>query len=285
MSAAPILQLEDVAVTYSQIIPALRGVSLTVPSGAIVALLGGNGAGKTSTLKAISGLIRAERGELTSGRIVYRGTAITDADPWTLAERGLVQVLEGRRCFAHLSVEENLLLGAFVRRPARSELAAELERIYGIFPRLKERRGALAGYTSGGEQQMVAIGRALMARPALVLLDEPSMGLAPQVVEEIFETIATLNRDDGVSFLLAEQNAAIALRYAQFGYVLESGRVGKHGKAHVLLELDTLRDAYLGNGASGARGKQASRSNHDRSSVCRSPAIVTDFAMALTQRG
>jgi branched-chain amino acid transport system ATP-binding protein len=217
--------------------------------------LGGNGAGKTSTLKAISGLIRAERGELTSGRIAYRDDSITDADPWTLAERGLVQVLEGRRCFAHLSVEENLRLGAFARRPTRGELAADLERIYGIFPRLKERRGALAGYTSGGEQQMVAIGRALMARPALVLLDEPSMGLAPQVVEEIFETVGQLNRDDGVSFLLAEQNAAIALRYAQFGYVLESGRVVKHGEAPVLLELDTLRDAYLGSNEPGAISK------------------------------
>ncbi|CAE6701796.1 ABC transporter ATP-binding protein [Paraburkholderia nemoris] len=254
MSAAPILQVDDIAVTYSQLIPALRGVSLTVPSGAIVALLGGNGAGKTTTLKAISNLIRAERGELTSGRIAYRGDAITDVDPWTLAERGLVQVLEGRRCFAHLSVEENLRLGAFVRRPARADLEADLERIYGTFPRLKERRKALAGYTSGGEQQMVAIGRALMARPSLVLLDEPSMGLAPQVVEEIFETVAALNRDDGVSFLLAEQNAAIALQYAQSGYVLEGGRVVAHGKAEALLELDTLRDAYLGRGQSATSG-------------------------------
>ncbi|MGF6597667.1 branched-chain amino acid transport system ATP-binding protein [Paraburkholderia sp. GAS448] len=254
MSAAPILQVDEIAVTYSQLIPALRGVSLTVPSGAIVALLGGNGAGKTTTLKTISSLIRAERGELTSGRIAYRGDPITDADPWTLAERGLVQVFEGRRCFAHLSVEENLRLGAFVRRPRRADLEADLEHIYGIFPRLKERRKTLAGYTSGGEQQMVAIGRALMARPALVLLDEPSMGLAPQVVEEIFETVATLNRDDGVSFLLAEQNAAIALRYAQFGYVLESGRVVTQGKAQTLLGLDTLRDAYLGSGNPGAGG-------------------------------
>ncbi|MFL9956121.1 ABC transporter ATP-binding protein [Paraburkholderia nemoris] len=254
MSAAPILQVDDIAVTYSQLIPALRGVSLTVPSGAIVALLGGNGAGKTTTLKAISNLIRAERGELTSGRIAYRGDAITDVDPWTLAERGLVQVLEGRRCFAHLSVEQNLRLGAFVRRPARADLEADLERIYGTFPRLKERRKALAGYTSGGEQQMVAIGRALMARPSLVLLDEPSMGLAPQVVEEIFETVAALNRDDGVSFLLAEQNAAIALQYAQSGYVLEGGRVVAHGKAEALLELDTLRDAYLGRGQSATSG-------------------------------
>ena len=246
MSAAPILQVDEIAVTYSQLIPALRGVSLTVPSGAIVALLGGNGAGKTTTLKTISSLIRAERGELTSGRIAYRGDPITDADPWTLAERGLVQVLEGRRCFAHLSVEENLRLGAFVRRPRRADLEAELERIYGIFPRLKERRKTLAGYTSGGEQQMVAIGRALMARPSLVLLDEPSMGLAPQVVEEIFETVAALNRDDGVSFLLAEQNAAIALRYAQSGYVLEGGRVVAQGSAEELSRLDVLRDAYLG---------------------------------------
>lgn len=254
MSVAPILQVEDIAVTYSQLIPALRGVSLTVPSGAIVALLGGNGAGKTTTLKAISSLIRAERGELTSGRIAYRGDAITDVDPWTLAERGLVQVLEGRRCFAHLSVEENLRLGAFVRRPARADLEADLERIYGTFPRLKERRKALAGYTSGGEQQMVAIGRALMARPSLVLLDEPSMGLAPQVVEEIFETVAALNCDDGVSFLLAEQNAAIALQYAQSGYVLEGSRVVAHGKADTLLELDVLRDAYLGRGTAATSG-------------------------------
>ncbi|AXL48648.1 ABC transporter ATP-binding protein [Paraburkholderia caffeinilytica] len=254
MSVAPILQVEDIAVTYSQLIPALRGVSLMVPSGAIVALLGGNGAGKTTTLKAISSLIRAERGELTSGRIAYRGDTITDVDPWTLAERGLVQVLEGRRCFAHLSVEENLRLGAFVRRPARADLQADLERIYATFPRLRERRQALAGYTSGGEQQMVAIGRALMARPSLVLLDEPSMGLAPQVVEEIFETVATLNRDDGVSFLLAEQNAAIALRYAQSGYVLEGGRVVAHGNADALLELDVLRDAYLGHAKTATNG-------------------------------
>ncbi|PRX97580.1 ABC transporter ATP-binding protein [Paraburkholderia sp. BL25I1N1] len=255
MSAAPILQVEDIAVTYSQLIPALRGVSLTVPSGSIVALLGGNGAGKTTTLKAVSNLIRAERGELTAGRIVYRGDATTDVEPWTLAERGLVQVLEGRRCFARLSVEDNLRLGAFVRRPDRADLEADLERIYRIFPRLKERRKTLAGYASGGEQQMVAIGRALMARPSLVLLDEPSMGLAPQVVEEIFETVAALNRDDGVSFLLAEQNAAITLRYAQFGYVLEGGRVVGKGNAQTLLQLDTLRDAYLGSGKAGIDGR------------------------------
>ncbi len=246
MSADVILQVEDIAVTYSQIIPALRGVSLAVPAGAIVALLGGNGAGKTTTLKTISSLIRAERGELTAGSITYRGQGITEADPWSLAEHGLVQVLEGRRCFVHLSVEDNLRIGAFLRQPSARDLAADLERIYGIFPRLRDRRKTLAGYTSGGEQQMVAIGRALMARPSLVLLDEPSMGLAPQIVEEIFEIIAALNRDGGVSFLLAEQNASVALRHAQFGYVLEGGRVVAHGTSWELQQLDTLRDAYLG---------------------------------------
>lgn len=246
MSTGPVLQVDDIAVTYNELIPALRGVSLTVPAGAIVALLGANGAGKSTTLKAISCLLPAERGDLTSGRIAYRGDAITGAAPWTLAERGLTHVLEGRRCFPHLSVEDNLRLGAFVRRPTDADLAADLERIYGIFPRLKVRRATAAGYTSGGEQQMIAIGRALMARPALVLLDEPSMGLAPQVVEDIFEIVAGLNRDYGVSFLLAEQNAAIALRYAQTGYVLEHGRVVAHGSAQALLERDVLRDAYLG---------------------------------------
>ncbi|HEV3425420.1 MAG TPA: ABC transporter ATP-binding protein [Paraburkholderia sp.] len=259
MTAAPILQIEEIAVKYSQIIPALRGVSLTVPSGEIVALLGGNGSGKTTTLKAVSSLLRAERGELTGGRIAYRGAVVTNADPWTLAERGLVQVLEGRRCFVHLSVEDNLRIGAFVRRPRSHEIDADLERIYAIFPRLKERRKTLAGYTSGGEQQMVAIGRALMARPALVLLDEPSMGLAPQVVEEIFETVAVLNRDEGVSFLLAEQNAATALRYAQHSYVLESGRVVAHGTAAQLQGLDALHDAYLGAAHSRARKRTVSR--------------------------
>ncbi|WP_028221965.1 ABC transporter ATP-binding protein [Paraburkholderia oxyphila] len=246
MSRPPILQVDDIAVTYSQIIPALRGVSLMVPEGEIVALLGGNGAGKTTTLKAISSLVHAERGELTAGRVVYRGVEVTRSEPWTLVEQGLVQVLEGRRCFAHLSVEDNLRLGAFVLRPTRAEINAALERVYAFFPRLKERRRTLAGYTSGGEQQMVAIGRALMARPALMLLDEPSMGLAPQVVEEIFEIVARLNREEGVSVLLAEQNATVALRYAQRGYVLEGGRVVSHGAATGLARLDALNDAYLG---------------------------------------
>ncbi|HDR8982289.1 TPA: ABC transporter ATP-binding protein [Burkholderia vietnamiensis] len=242
----PILQADEISVTYGGIIPALRGVSVTVPERAIVALLGGNGAGKTTMLKALSSLVRAERGELTGGRVVYRGEDVTRLEPWTLVERGLVQVLEGRRCFGHLSIEENLRIGSFARRPKRAEIDADLERIYTIFPRLKQKRGALAGYASGGEQQMVAIGRALMAHPSLVLLDEPSMGLAPHVVEDIFEIVAALNRDEGVSFLLAEQNASIALRFASCGYVLESGRVVAHGTSAQLRELDALRDAYLG---------------------------------------
>lgn len=246
MTQPPILQVDEIALTYGEIVPALRGVSLSVPEGEIVALLGGNGAGKTSTLKAISSLAHAERGELTAGRILYRGEDVTGSEPWTLVERGLAQVLEGRGCFAHLTVEDNLRLGAFVRRPTRATIDAELERIYAIFPRLKVRRRLLAGYTSGGEQQMVAIGRALMARPALVLLDEPSMGLAPQVTEEIFDIVARLNRDEGVSFLLAEQNAMVALRYAKHGYVLEGGRVVAQGDASKLADMDVLRDAYLG---------------------------------------
>jgi branched-chain amino acid transport system ATP-binding protein len=255
MTASTVLDVDGIAVIYGGLLPALRGVSLSVPEGAIVALLGGNGAGKTTTLKAISALIGAERGELTAGRILYRGKDVTRAHPWTLAEAGLVQVLEGRRCFAHLSVEENLRIGAYVRRPSGREVEAGLERVYGIFPRLKERRKSLAGLTSGGEQQMVAIGRALMARPSMILLDEPSMGLAPQIVEEIFEIVAALNREEGVSFLLAEQNAATALRYATYGYVLEGGRVVAQGTAEKLNQLEVLQDAYLGaaNGASGRR--------------------------------
>jgi branched-chain amino acid transport system ATP-binding protein len=246
MVSNPILRVDEIAVTYSQIIPALRGVSLAVPDGAIVALLGGNGAGKTTTLKAISSLVRAERGELTGGRIAFRGEDTTRVEPWTLVEQGLVQVLEGRRCFAHLSVEENLRIGSFARRPRRAEIEADLERIYAIFPRLKLKRQAPAGLASGGEQQMVAIGRALMARPSLVLLDEPSMGLAPLVVEEIFEIVAALNREESVSFLLAEQNATMALRYAHYGYVLEGGRVVAQGVASELAQRNVLTDAYLG---------------------------------------
>jgi branched-chain amino acid transport system ATP-binding protein len=252
MSIAPILEVDAIHAAYGGLVPALNGVSLKVPAGAIVALLGGNGAGKTTTLKAVSNLLRVERGELTAGRIAYRGASIAGAAPWTLAARGLVQVLEGRRCFAHLSVDDNLRLGAFVRRPGRRALEAELDRVYAIFPRLKERRRALAGHTSGGEQQMVALGRALIACPELILLDEPSIGLAPAVVDEIFEVVAALNRDEGLSVLLAEQNATVALRHAGYGYVLESGRVVAEGTAEQLSRVDVLRDAYLG----GARGAE-----------------------------
>ncbi|RKP59390.1 ABC transporter ATP-binding protein [Pararobbsia silviterrae] len=227
-------------------ITALRGVSLSVPERGIVALLGGNGAGKTTTLKAISGLLRAEQGTCSATRILYQDNPIDTADPWTLVSRGLVQVLEGRRCFVHLSVEDNLRLGAFPTGARRADVERDLERIYTIFPRLRDKRKALTGYASGGEQQMVAIGRALMARPTLVLLDEPSMGLAPKVVEEIFDIIAELNETTGTSFLLAEQNAAIALRYAKYGYALENGRVVAQGSVDELSELDVLHRAYLG---------------------------------------
>lgn len=242
----PILQLEHIEVIYGRVILAVRGVSLKVPAGSVVALLGANGAGKSTTLKAVSSLVRAERGEVVQGRIVFDGADITDTNPARLAAAGLVQVLEGRHCFGHLTVEENLKTGAFVRKPKRADLAQSLEQIYHYFPRLKTRRSSLAGYTSGGEQQMVAIGRALMAQPRLILLDEPSMGLAPQIVEEIFEIVRTLNQQAGVSFLLAEQNAAVALRYADYGYVIENGVVATEGPAR---ELDARGDVaafYLG---------------------------------------
>jgi branched-chain amino acid transport system ATP-binding protein len=246
MSSTPILQIDGIEVVYEQAILALRSVSLAVQSGQIVALLGANGAGKSTTLKAISHLIRAERGEMTRGRIFYDGQDIAAREPDALVAGGLVQVLEGRHCFSHLSVEDNLLIGGFVRNASRQTMKAELERIYSYFPRLKVRRKSLAGYTSGGEQQMVAIGRALMAQPRLVLLDEPSMGLAPQVVEEIFDIIARLNREAGVSFLIAEQNLNVALRYAQHGYVLESGTVVSEGTAQELAQREDIHDFYLG---------------------------------------
>lgn len=246
MSQPATLRVEHIEVVYEQAILAVRDVSLEVAEGQVVALLGANGAGKSSTLKAISGLLRAERGEIVQGRIFYRGTDISQAAPHSLAGEGLVQVLEGRHCFAHLSVEENLLTGAFAGKASRARLKAELERIYAWFPRLKERRRSLAGYTSGGEQQMVAIGRALMARPRLVLLDEPSMGLAPQIVEEIFEIVGELNRRDGVGFLVAEQNIHVALRHAHHAYVLENGRVVGEGAAEELAAREDIQDFYLG---------------------------------------
>ena len=247
-SPPPLLEIDDVHVAYDEIILALRGVSLVVPEGAIVALLGANGAGKTTTLKAISNLLRAERGEVTKGAIHFEGERVDRMNPSDLVKRGVVQVMEGRHCFAHLTVEENLLTGAYTRSASRAELRADLEQVYEFFPRLKQRRGSMAGYTSGGEQQMTAIGRALMARPRMILLDEPSMGLAPQIVEEIFEIVKNLNASRKVSFLLAEQNTMVALRFADFGYILENGRVVLEGTAKSLSENEDVKEFYLGTG-------------------------------------
>ncbi|KPG99995.1 branched-chain amino acid ABC transporter ATP-binding protein [Pseudomonas sp. RIT-PI-q] len=248
----PLLSMEQVEVFYEQSILALRGVTLQVGKGQMVALLGANGAGKSTTLKAISSLVRAERGEVTKGRILYQGQVITDADPASLVLAGLAQVLEGRHCFTHLTVEQNLLIGGFVGRPSRQVLNQRLERIYGYFPRLRLLRKRLTGYTSGGEQQMVAIGRALMSKPRLLLLDEPSMGLAPQVVEEIFEILARLNRDEGLSLLVAEQNINLALDYAQYAFVLENGRVVDEGSAAELAGREDIQNYYLGAVSAGA---------------------------------
>lgn len=241
-----LLSVEQVEVFYEQSILALRGVTLQVRQGQMVALLGANGAGKSTTLKAISNLVRAERGEVVSGQIHYLGQSITREDPAVLVARGLSQVLEGRHCFTHLSVEQNLLIGGFVSRPSRAELKVRLEKVYGYFPRLRLLRKRLTGYTSGGEQQMVAIGRALMSEPRLLLLDEPSMGLAPQVVEEIFDILARLNQEQGLSLLVAEQNINLALDYAHFGYVLENGRVADSGTALALLGREDMHTYYLG---------------------------------------
>jgi branched-chain amino acid transport system ATP-binding protein len=254
-SPAPpaLLAIHDVEVVYDQIILALRGVSLVVPQGAVVALLGANGAGKTTTLKAASGLLGVEGGAITRGTITLRGQSATTLGPRQLVAEGVAQVLEGRRCFAHLTVEDNLIAGAMIRRPSRAALAADLDRIYAHFPRLVERRYARAGLLSGGEQQMVAIGRALMSRPRLLLLDEPSMGLAPQVVQEIFDIVSSLNRHEGVSVLLAEQNATLALGCAHHGYVLENGRVVAEGPAAVLAARVDVKSFYLGVGRDGQR--------------------------------
>lgn len=257
MSASePFLVVENVEAVYGQAILALRGVSLTLGEGKVVALLGANGAGKSTTLKAISNLIRAERGQVSQGTIRWRGRDILGRDPSALVSDGLVQVLEGRHVFPQLTVEQNLITGAYVRHSSKLRVADDLERIYAWFPRLKTRRQSRAGLTSGGEQQMVAIGRALMTRPTLVLLDEPSMGLAPLIVEEIFEIVRQLNRDSGVSFLLAEQNANLALRYANHAYVLETGRVVASGAASELARRDEIKNIYLG-GGSAAASKQA----------------------------
>jgi branched-chain amino acid transport system ATP-binding protein len=249
--AQPILEVNNIEVIYDHVILVLKGVSLQVKEGQIVALLGANGAGKTTTLKAISNLLGAERGEVTKGQILFQGRRVDRLTPNELVRMGVVQVMEGRHCFQHLTVEENLLTGAYTRGGV--DLREDLERVYRYFPRLKERRKSLAGYTSGGEQQMTAIGRALMARPKMILLDEPSMGLAPQLVEEIFEIVKELNRKEGVSILLAEQNTNMALKYADYGYILENGRVVMDGEARSLAENEDVKEFYLGFSSGGRR--------------------------------
>ena len=252
-TAAPILAVKNVEVIYDHVILVLKGVSLEVKPGGIVALLGANGAGKSTTLKAISNLIRSERGEVTKGAVEFAGKRVDGLTPNDLVRRGCIQVMEGRHCFGHLNVEENLLTGAFTRRDGRNAIAADLEMVYGYFPRLRERRASLAGYISGGEQQMCAIGRALMSRPKMILLDEPSMGLAPQLVEEIFDIVRRLNAEQGLSVLLAEQNTNMALKYATYGYILENGRIVMDGKAASLRENEDVREFYLGIGGADRR--------------------------------
>ncbi|MEM8689951.1 MAG: ABC transporter ATP-binding protein [Pseudomonadota bacterium] len=242
----PVLSISNIEVIYDHVILVLKGVSLEVPQGGITALLGANGAGKSTTLKAVSNLLRSERGDVTKGEITFKGERIDKLSPNDLVRRGCIQVMEGRHCFEHLTVEENLLTGAFTRKDGRAAIADDLELVYGYFPRLKERSTSLAGYISGGEQQMCAIGRALMSRPTMMLLDEPSMGLAPQLVEEIFEIIKRLNEQEGVSMLLAEQNTNVALKYAKYGYILENGRVVMDGDAAELRENEDVKEFYLG---------------------------------------
>ncbi len=247
------LSLNNIEVIYDHVILVLKGVSLEVPQGKIVALLGANGAGKTTTLKAISNLLQAERGEVTKGSIEFQGKRVDRLTPNQLVRNGVIQVMEGRHCFAHLTVEENLLTGAYTQPLSRADLKRNLDKVYGYFPRLKQRRTSQAGYTSGGEQQMTAIGRALMANPQMILLDEPSMGLAPQIVEEIFEIVRDLNQREQVSFLLAEQNTMVALRFADFGYILENGRVVMEGVAEDLRNNEDVKEFYLGLSSHGRR--------------------------------
>jgi len=248
-----VLDVANIEVIYNHVILVLKGVSLSVPPGAIVALLGANGAGKSTTLKSISNLLLSERGQVTKGRILCRGERVDGLTPNDLVRRGVIQVMEGRHCFGHLTVEENLLTGAFIQGGKRRQIADDLEKVYHYFPRLKIRRTSQAGYTSGGEQQMTAIGRALMSRPSTILLDEPSMGLAPQLVEEIFEIVKNLNEQEKVSILLAEQNTNVALRYAHYGYILENGRVVLDGDAASLRENEDVKEFYLGVGGEGRR--------------------------------
>jgi branched-chain amino acid transport system ATP-binding protein len=259
-----LLEVNNIEVIYNHVILVLKGVSLSVRKGGITALLGGNGAGKTTTLKAISNLLHSERGEVTKGSILYKGERVQDLDPAALVKRGVIQVMEGRHCFAHLTVEENLLTGAYTRRDGKAAVEADLEMVYSYFPRLKERRKSQAGYTSGGEQQMTAVGRALMSRPETILLDEPSMGLAPQLVEQIFEIVKSINENEGVSFLLAEQNTNVALRSAHQGYILENGRVVMEGPAAELRENPDVKEFYLGMSDEGRKSFRDVRSYRRR---------------------
>jgi branched-chain amino acid transport system ATP-binding protein len=252
-TAADLLQVNNIEVIYNHVILVLKGVSLNVPEGGIVAILGANGAGKTTTLRAISNLLHGERGDVTKGNILFEGKEIHNLTPNELVRRGCIQVMEGRHVFEHLSIEENLLTGAYTRKDGGAAIKQDLELVYSYFPRLRERRAALAGYTSGGEQQMCAVGRALMSRPKMILLDEPSMGLAPQLVDEIFEIVHALNTKEGVTFLLAEQNTNVALRYATYGYILESGRVVMDGVAKDLRENEDVKEFYLGVGGEGRK--------------------------------
>jgi branched-chain amino acid transport system ATP-binding protein len=259
-----LLEVNNIEVIYNHVILVLKGVSLSVPRGGITALLGGNGAGKTTTLKAISNLLHSERGEVTKGKIEYHGKPIQNLSPEALVKRGVVQVMEGRHCFEHLSVEENLMTGASTRTDGAANIKADLEMVYDYFPRLRERRKSQAGFTSGGEQQMCAIGRALMSRPETILLDEPSMGIAPQLVEEIFTIVKNLNEQEGVAFLLAEQNTNVALRYAHHGYILESGRVVMEGPADELRENPDVKEFYLGMSDEGRKSFRDTRSYRRR---------------------
>jgi branched-chain amino acid transport system ATP-binding protein len=251
--AAPYLSVNNIEVIYDHVILVLKGVSLEVPEGKIVALLGANGAGKSTTLKSISNLLAAERGDVTKGTIEFKGRRVDKLTTNQLVKMGVCQVMEGRHCFAHLTVEENLLTGAYTRSLSRADLKANLEKVYHYFPRLQQRRTSQSGYTSGGEQQMTAVGRALMAQPSMILLDEPSMGLAPQIVEEIFEIVRDLNTKERVSFLLAEQNTMVALRFADYGYILENGRVVMDGAASDLAQNEDVKEFYLGLSTAGRK--------------------------------
>ena len=262
--AETLLEVNNIEVIYNHVILVLKGVSLQVPKGGITALLGGNGAGKTTTLKAISNLLHSERGEVTKGSIEYRGKTIQDLSPEQLVKNGVIQVMEGRHCFEHLTIEENLMTGSYTRRDGGKAIANDLDMVYTYFPRLKERRKSQAGYTSGGEQQMCALGRALMSRPEMILLDEPSMGLAPQLVEEIFGIVKNLNEQEDVSFLLAEQNTNAALRFAHHGYILESGRVVMEGPADELRENPDVKEFYLGISEEGRKSFRDTRSYRRR---------------------